>query len=179
MGYDDNYFNRDIPEQWFGRHGLLRPDQLAALCYALNWPFWVNGRTVARNPGLIVSMGCGQGLLEKKLEDMGYKVIGVDPNFGDIYQGSTRVEKYEGLDADTLMFVESIEHIPKDEILRVVRSLRSGARVIVTNFPDFHPIDVDNTGWDHITRIDDDFYNELLDGREPVVRRGSHLVFDV
>lgn len=179
MGYDDNYFERGIAEQWFNKNGLLRPDQLAALCYVFDLPYWRQSENRLRKPGTIVSMGCGLGFLEKKIEDMGFTVIGVDPYFAEQYIGSRCEKLLPNEPIQTLVFCEAIEHISKKEILDAIAGVSPGGRVIITNWADFHPIPVDGTGWDHITRIDDELYDELTNGRKVIIRRGSHLVFEI
>lgn len=184
-GYDVGYYRRDAPEFWFGGHGLLRPDQLAAVCYAFGVPFWGSEPYAPRDPGLIVSMGAGEGYLEGELERLldGH-VVGVDPSPGarQLYRGSrwcpaaTRT-LING--AGTVIFGESIEHIPLEETLQVRAWMAPGSRLIVVNWPDFHPIEPHLNGWDHITRVDDALYDRLAAGGRVVLRRGSHLVVDI
>lgn len=177
--YTSDYYKRDIDEYWFDKNGLLRPDQLAAICYAYGMPFF-GGVFAKREPGLVYSIGCGEGVLERHLENMGCEVIGVDPSCGadELYRGETLIDKYEG-GGDTIIFCEAIEHIPADEIERIFSLIPVGARVIITNWPDFHPIHPDGTDKDHITLVDDELYDRLSTSGEIIVRRGSHLVIDV
>lgn len=173
--YNDQYFHRNIPETWFRQNGLLRPDQLAALCYVFDWPFWKPERT-KRKPGKILSVGCGIGFLEKKLEDMGCRVIGFDPYFSDEYMGKECLTKYNGETCDTLLFCESLEHLDIKLIMQIIDNQPKGCRVVITNWPDYHPIPTN--GADHITEVNDELFDRLLDGREPIIRRGSHLVYE-
>lgn len=176
MSYNDTYFNRNIPETWFRKVDLLRPDQLAGFCYVMDWPFWTNHRTDRRKPGHVLSVGCGLGQLEKKLEDNGVKVTGYDPYYYEDYIGRECKQHYKGEQYDTILFCESIEHLPVAEIDYIINSQRGGTRIIIVNWPNNHPILPE--GFDHITQIDDEFFDKLLDGRKPLVRQGSHLVFD-
>lgn len=178
-GYTDAYYCRDIHEYWFEQHGLLRPDQLAALCYTFNRPFWGMPASPPRDPGHVVSIGCGAGFLEATLERLGVTVTGVDPSPGarHLYQGSTLVDRYGG-GGDTLIFCESIEHLPADETDRIISLAPTGARIIIVNWPDFHPIHPDGSGWDHVALIDDHRFDQLTAGHTIVERHGSHLVFD-
>lgn len=167
---------------------ILRADQLAALCYALNWPYW--GREVKndddRDPGRILSIGCGRGELESQLETLGFAVTGVDPSAGakEMYRGSTFSPIWTPemvRSANTVIFCESIEHIPLEQTLELFTHLCTGTRVIVVNYIDFHPIipSPDDDGWDHITQIDDALYNQLSAGKTVLLRRASHLVLEV
>lgn len=175
--YTNQYYERPLAEFWFEQFGLVRPDQLAALSYAYGISPW-NGAWTQRNPGIIYSIGCGTGMLEVTLEKMGNVVIGVDPSTGakNKYRGSKLIDKYEG-GGDTIMFVESIEHIPMAELDRIFSLVPSGARIIVVNWPDFHPINP-FPGHDHITLIDDQMFDRISALGTTVLRRGSHLVVD-
>lgn len=175
--YTDEYYKRDQPEYWFTKHGILRPDQLAALCYAYGLPFWGEPDGI-RDPGLVYSIGCGSGELEAALEKLGNTVVGVDPSRGAkaLYKGKDIVDEYPG-GGDTVIFCESIEHIPHDITKGIFSRIPKQARVIVVNWPDLHPIPAVGDG-DHITDIDDVFYDRLSDGRKVILRRGSHLVLE-
>jgi hypothetical protein len=181
-GYSPAYYQRDIRENWFAPHGLLRPDQLAAVCYAYGWPFDGNERYRRRDPGRIMSIGCGRGDLEAELERMGAEVIGVDPSHGaqTLYRGTTLQPDTTGMeDCQTVLFVESIEHLPKAMIEDLWPRFSSGTRVVIVNWRDFHPIEPEpNDGWDHITLVDDDLFDWLCGGFNVWVRNGSHLVID-
>jgi hypothetical protein len=109
---------------------------------------------------------------------MGHRVIGVDPSEGahELYKGKEIISEYPG-GGDTIVFCESIEHIPQDELDRIFSLIPQDARIIIVNWLHYHPIIPDGS-LDHITRIDDDYYNKLAEGRKVVVRQGSHLVLD-
>ncbi len=184
-GYTRDYYLRD---RTFLPAGVLRPDQLAALCYALDWPFWgfevpVNAW---REPAPVLSIGAGRGELEREFERLGYEVVGVDPSVGahELYAGTTLVSAWTPelvAAARTVVFCESVEHVPESETLALLDHVGPGTRVIVVNFPDYHPIVPDPAadGWDHITRVDDALYDRLA-GRATrvVLRRASHLILD-
>jgi SAM-dependent methyltransferase len=183
-GYDAAYYQRDAPEFWFGRYGLPRPDQLAAICYIFGVPFWGTEPYAPRNPGLVVSIGAGEGHLEQTLERMGLAVTGVDPSPGalELYRGGLLVgQARQALigSARTVIYNESIEHIPVEQTMQVREWMVPGSRLIVVNWPDFHPIEPHVNGWDHITRVDDSLYDRLAAGGTVALRRGSHLVVDV
>lgn len=174
--YDADYFQRDIPENWFSKYGLLRPDQLAAFCYTFGLPFWGNEELKPRQPKLVYSIGCGTGVLESFMEQF-TDVIGVDPMDGakQLYKGKRIQDTYQG-GGDTIIFCESIEHIPEEEIKRILDLVPNGARVVIVNWLAYHPLPTN--GWDHITPIDDKFFDDISNGWEVLVRRHSHLVME-
>lgn len=179
--YKTSYYQRDNFEAWFPEGGLPRPDELAAIAYAHGRGFFnpiLNPtQYTLRHPGVIYSIGCGAGSLEKRLEDMGYTVIGVDPSPGakELYRGSTLVEEYEG-GGDTIIFCESVEHLFKDQFDAIWNKIPDKAWVIFVNWPDYHPLKLDNSGYDHVRLIDDEFYDQLQEVSRVIFRRGSHLV---
>ena len=88
-----------------------------------------------------------------------------------------------GLTPDTVIFCESVEHIPGKEffaafeIIKNMLTVTSGL-MIITNWIYFHPIQKNrNMDWNHITTIDDAVYDSLAAQAKSVVfRQGSHLV---
>lgn len=178
VNYTPGYYDRDIAEHWFKHHGLLRPDQLAAVCYTYGIPFWGTDEHEPRNRGKIISIGCGAGELEKWLEDRGEEVIGVDPSAGakQLYKGKILVPLYPG-GGKTIIFCESLEHIPREEIDRIWSLIPKGARVIIVNWPDYHPLMAEG-GWDHITTINEALFDQLSEGFKVILRRNSHLVLE-
>lgn len=175
--YNDQYFQRDVPETDFLKKKLLRPDQHAALCYALGFN---NEKRLPRNPGYTVSVGCGAGFLEWELMEHA-NVLGLD-----IVDNRQYLIPFElgGLEAippcHTLIFCESIEHIPEDEWdahWPAVKHAIKGGLLIITNWMDYHPIIKDKEGYDHVRTIDDAFYEKLSQEAKKVIHReGSHLV---
>lgn len=177
--YTKDYYQRDIAENWFDEYGLLRPDQLAAFCYAVGLPFWGDENLKRRNPGLIYSIGAGTGVLESFLENQGFRVTGVDPSPGakKLYRGKKLIDRYKG-GGKTIIFCEAIEHIPRGEILRILGLVPTGSRVIIVNWLSHHPITPDKSSWDHITQIDDGFFKYISTGWRVLVKRFSHLVME-
>lgn len=178
--YSDEYFSKNQAENWFMPHGLLRPDQLAALCYAFGWPFWGDEHYQQRQPDGIMSIGCGEGYLESVLERMGERVIGVDPSPGaeKLYRGRVLHKDVSAItECRTIIFCESLEHIPLEQILGIWKKAARETRFIVTNWPAYHPIPADSE-WDHITEVNDALFARLSRWMYPIVRRGSHLVVD-
>lgn len=174
--YGTDYFIRNIPENWFIEYNLIRPDQLAAFCYAFGLPFWGDEGLERRKPEQVYSIGCGVGTLEAYMETY-CPVIGVDPTEGarNLYKGSQLIDNYEG-GGDTLIFCESIEHIERSEIDRILSLVPNGARVIIVNWLSHHPLNTN--GFDHITRIDDQFFDEISSRWKVLVRNRSHLVME-
>ena len=86
---------------------------------------------------------------------------------------------------DTIVMCESLEHIPKrefDKAFEVMRGMLAdaaggGGMLIITNWPDFHPIRPMRFHWDHVRTVDDSLYDRLAGlASSTVFRRGSHLV---
>ncbi len=179
MNYDAGYYERENHENRYKRLGMLRPDQYAAACYTLGLKFHDNDVDAPRNPGIISSIGCGEGVLEAFLERLGHTVVGVDPSPGaqQLYRGTWLTDRYPG-DAGTVLFVESLEHLPVDVFDDIWQRIPAHTRIVVTNWLTFHPIEPDGSGWDHITRVDDELYDRLSEGHRVVKRHGSHLVLD-
>ena len=179
MYYDNSYYEREIPENWFKKQGLLRPDELAAVCYAFGQPFFGKDFYKPRTPKKVYSIGCGEGYLDAKLIEMGCDVTGVDPSPGikHRYKGKKLQKTYEG-GGDTIIFCESIEHLYTEQFKEIWEKIPPCAWVIFVNWPDFHPIEPDTTGYDHVTRIDDEYYDSISYGQRIMFRRGSHLVME-
>lgn len=177
--YKEGYYQRDNAENWYSRLELPRPDELAAISYAHGRGFFAPylGKGLIRTPRNIFSIGCGRGDLDKRLLDMGYNVVGVDPSPGAkvLYRGSTLVDAYEG-GGDTIIFCESVEHLFPDQFAEIWNKIPDSAWVIFVNWPDYHPLRPDNSGYDHVRLIDDAFYDQLQEGNRVIFRRGSHLV---
>lgn len=177
--YVESYYERDIPENWFKERNLLRPDELAAIAYAFGQPFTEKGAYPQRIPKKVYSIGCGEGFMESQLEKLGVEVVGVDPAPGlkGKYLGKTLVKEYPG-GGDTIIFCESIEHLYPEQFQEIWDKVPTCAWVIIVNWLDFHPIEPDNTGFDHVTRIDDDYFDKISFGQRVKFRRGSHLVME-
>lgn len=182
--YDVAYYRRPgLAERWFPQRGMLRPDQLAAVCYTFGVPFWGDEPYTYREPPSwrVMSIGCGAGDLECELERLACEVIGVDPSWGarELYCGKVLQDDIGGIeDCPTVIFCESLEHLPRPVIDRAFARIRRGTRIIITNWPSYHPLEPTPDGWDHITRVDDALFDDLATGCKVIVRRGSHLVLD-
>jgi len=156
-----------------------------------------------RKPSLVFSIGCGRGELETALHITGVNVIGSDPcpvmneitqetverwtdgngpMFLNMYTGdATEYLIDRGLIPDTVIFCESIEHIHVQDFDKAWNYLKSCLKItngllVITNFITFHPINA-SSKWDHITRIDDAFMDNLASqAKSTIFRQGSHLV---
>jgi len=154
-----------------------------------------------RTPKFVVDIGCGRGELLLSYQLLNIDCVGIDPSPGakelvpqtmkweDIKQYKfINCGMLEGLrqieSADTIVMCESIEHVREIEFnkaWKIVCDLlnKTHGLFIVTNWINYHPIPVDGTGYDHIRRIDNVFYDTLsLDAKKVIFRRGSHLVLE-
>ena len=151
-----------------------------------------------RLPGLVLSVGEGRGELAAAYARLRTSFIGVDPSPGseELIPNTIKTWAYgenssefwntdiisalPKLDIrkpDTVIFSESIEHIPMEEgDLIIERAKEWGALLIVSNVLDFHPIKIDNTGWNHIRLIDDDLYDSIEAMGTLVYRNKSNLI---
>lgn len=201
-GYDRHYYlGRDIPEVRNYAKGQLRSDQLACLAYAYGGDgrfasqALAASRGASRTPRLVLDIGAGRGELAAAFALAGVEVVGLEPSRAarTIYRRTLRtwggsepvlardIDDVEGC-PDTVICCESLEHIPAGEFdrmwFRICEWLdRTRGRFIVANWRDNHPIEVDDSNWDHVRRVDDELYDSLsADAREVVYREGSHLV---
>ena len=162
---------------------------------------------MTRKPGLVLDAGAGRGEISALLNHAGIRCIAIEPasvgpdmiretslkycgakyperrilNTG-LYDGLLRMQGDDDT-PDTVIMCESLEHIPEREFDRsfeVMRyMLRGGGRLVITNWPDFHPIERTPLHWDHIRTVDDSVYDRMA-GRaaRTIYRRGSHLVLE-
>ena len=155
---------------------------------------------LGRMPNLVYDMGCGRGEVAATLVYMGISAVAVDPShaagalvgetasrFYGLPGASVPFERATCLEAlrksvqapDTIIFCESIEHMPMKELTASFDWIRDcgDVRVIVTNWPTYHPIRAPPGDWNHVHDVDDELYDRLASrARKTVVRHGSHLV---
>lgn len=186
----------------YTREETRRLEKLSGTPYLQHWSKIFNGRK--RTPNLVADVGAGRGEICALLSLGGISNVGIDPSPGaatlfpkTMTQWANKLNylfynlnstdglmrlMYLNMFPDTIIMCESIEHIRRDEfeatwvLIKQILTKTSGL-FVVTNRLKFHPIAPDNTGYDHITRIDDSLYDRL--SKESVgvlVREKSHLV---
>lgn len=158
-----------------------------------------------RSPKLVFDMGCGRGEIAATLVHLGVRAVAVDPSasaealvdetaqkFYGLAPGAVPFKRSTGLKAlrthsevpDTIVFCESVEHIPLHELYSTFEWIAShagaasdGILVVITNWPRLHPIRAVSGDWDHVHDVDDDLYDKLCSyASQTVARHGSHLV---
>ena len=159
-----------------------------------------------RTPQSVLEIGSGSGQISCTLSHMGYSVQSTDlnPHAGGFHQAraidmynNEISEDYHLLlgdlnsvggqlnldDVDTVLLIESIEHIYNDEwqtflelALPVFR--KNHTHLIITNFQDMWPIG-DMDGDEHCNTIDDAFFNHLASFANKVLFRDrAHLALE-
>lgn len=163
--------------------------------------------SATRTPRLVFDIGCGRGEVAATFAYLGIEVVAIDPSASVGHLVSltpsklygmksdavkfTRATAFESLSSspvvpDTIVFCESIEHIPVKEVDKTIEwvalhadARAAGIRVIITNWPYFHPIRAVPGDWDHVHDVDNEFYDHLASAaKSTIVRHGSHLVLD-
>ena len=84
---------------------------------------------------------------------------------------------------DTILMVESLEHIPEEAFEPVWQAIKSQfhGRIIVVNWPDYHPIWIgrDASPEEHCRVVDDELYDAWsAEAQSVYTRKGSHLALD-
>lgn len=158
-----------------------------------------------RTPHRVLEIGGGRGEVATVLKHMGVDVVSVElgPEAEKWYaatayhyfgQGAESVKPVNqpiqhamaDLDLssfDTILMVESLEHIPAEAFEPVWQAIKSNfkGRFIVVNWPDYHPIWVgrDAGPEEHCRLVDDALYDAWSAAAKSVyTRRGSHLALD-
>jgi len=158
------------------------------------------GFTPRRNPGRVLDVGCGRGQLEAALIYLGIPFTAIDFSEDAVELTKQTCLKWSGIPSrdearfaihqlelkdvgvlrtnfDTVVFSESIEHIPEEDFNIALPYFKlSHARLIIVNKIDFHPIEPDDSGWNHIRRITDEVYDDIAQHGEVIFREKSHLV---
>jgi len=116
-----------------------------------------HGRVLARlqelNPGKVLDLGCSGGLLDEKLQRLGYFVVGVDYReidgvrlrMNDFYQADLNngVPEEVGVDYDILLACDVIEHLVDPTLLlnEARQRIRASglALICVPNFSHWYP----------------------------------------
>jgi len=162
-------------------------------------------KNATRHPKRVLEIGGGRGEVATALAHMGIDVVSVEPGSGAERWYASTAEKFFGhlekpvvpvvkfiQDAmvdidlstfDTILMVESLEHIPEDQFEGVWESIRTEfkGRMVIVNWPDYHPIWIgrDAGPLEHCRLVDDALYDKWsAQAKECVFRMGSHLVLD-
>ena len=152
-----------------------------------------------RTPRMVVDIGCGRGVLSAAFWQVDIPCVSIDFSPAAVqvtretikeWTGKSGIVRYGHADEilsqtpyqyDTVIFAESAEHIPIDEMWRifdvVIEQLRKvNGMLIIVNWINNFPIGPDGMGWDHITWVDEDMFGRLESLAERTVfRQGAHL----
>ena len=162
---------------------------------------------VPERPLYVADIGCGLGALTALMLACGARVDAVDPSpfvktqIEDIITRFTREPmptyeayyRYYAMNLESYMstlikgnsfpdvffLVEAIEHIPRKEVFSAIDIMRKkgNCKLIITNVVDLFPIWPDGTGWNHISFVDEAYYDRLSRcAKKEIMRSGSHLV---
>lgn len=161
--YEGQHSGKQEAPAW--KHQVLRKDQEIAIELVMCEP-----------PGLIVSVGAGMGLLERELENRGQMVIATEPSTYALENG--RSENRIRCDLGSLrittpctwLFSESMEHIPEPDIWAFMEWAKG--RLVVANWT--WPLETNCP--DHITRMDDAFFDKMCDSRHVYHRNAGYLL---
>lgn len=163
-----------------------------------------------RRPKHVLEVGSGRGEVSVALSSFaGIKVTSIEPSASFIDNVSwtenffnTKVpnglldirnvdirtfsESFEVDDFDTVIMVESLEHILEEDFnifyARMIEGLKkTRGRLVIVNWPHYHPIAIGQYApkEQHCRRVDDELYDRFAaDAYRQVYRFGSHLVLD-
>jgi len=159
-----------------------------------------------RCPTGILDVGAGRGEVGLALAHIGYNVQSVEPSslFPELikdtqaHYGFTNktitintdlvgaMDKIDWETLDTILFVESLEHITEADFNLVYPKIlatlkKNKGRLIIVNWIDYHPIAVGRyaPAVEHCREMNDELYDTLAkDAKTTVFRKGSHLVLD-
>jgi len=162
-----------------------------------------NSKIIPKN---ILDIGGGRGEVPVFLGEMGYNVISVDPQNSMDYWYRETSKRFFGLDhtpvkkinkpieeavenisfeeLDTILLVETLEHIPEklfDPVYEKIKNQFKG-RFIVSNWVHYQPIFFKRfqEEWEHphCRHVDDGLYDRWSSDASVVFRYGSHLVLE-
>lgn len=183
------------PNGRFEQHGYTIEQQVA----------FIQARR-QRIPRKVLEIGGGRGEVANTLVHLGVDCVSVELSpgadrwyrdtgehyFGHLHRPAVPIARgiEEVIDEiplsefDTIMMVESLEHIPAevfDPIWEQIRQQFKG-RFIVVNWPDYHPIWIgrDAGPQEHCRLVDDALYDLWAGQAQGVLQRmGSHLVLEL
>lgn len=155
-----------------------------------------------RQPKKIIDVGGGRGEFASICKYLGIDVVSVEPHpdalgwyqktashfFGNDFEPvipingniSTAFDSYTWSNVDTVVLVESLEHLEESEwsnLWSIAASLPD-LRLAITNSVNWHPIEIDvNLG--HIKLVDHELYDQMTrTAKSCSWRMGSHLVLN-
>jgi SAM-dependent methyltransferase len=158
-----------------------------------------------RTPKRVLEIGGGRGEVANVLKHMGVDVVSVELGaeakrwyqstgqhfFGNDFVAPVPVNKpiqmaLKDLDLssfDTILMVESLEHIPADQFEPVWQAIKTqfNGRFIAVNWPDYHPIWIgrDASPQEHCRLVDDALYDAWsAEAKSVHTRKGSHLALN-
>ena len=165
-----------------------------------------------RTPKKILEIGSGRGDVAIFLAKMGYEVVAIEPSPGaaewfDLTSEHFRRDSkgvvtllngcadefvnHEALEGiDSVIMVETLEHILEKDFKmmyeKILEVLPNDGRFIITNWIDYHPIEIGNRSWEssmhisieeHCRVVDDALYDSMIeDFGKCLHREGSHIV---
>ena len=89
---------------------------------------YVLGISNLKKDDILLDFGCGEGEIKKRLEESKIQVIGYDPT-----PEHTDIDDYTKLRPTKIISMDCFEHIPKDDILRILENFRKmNSNVIMT-----------------------------------------------
>ena len=163
----------------------------------------------SREPRGFLEIGAGRGEVSVSLAHLDYPVQAIEPSPGAVEWFAETAEHFfktpieanlklhnvpvhtvldliDWSTVDTVLMVESLEHILAEDFQPVYERIRDdlrtvGGRFIVTNWTDYHPINVGDyaPAEIHCRLVDDALYDSWSkDAKTVVYRNGSHLVLD-
>jgi SAM-dependent methyltransferase len=155
-----------------------------------------------RTPNRVLEIGGGRGEVATVLNHMGIDVVSVEPGAGAerwydetannyLFKGvkplvgfiDQVIDQLDLSTFDTILMVESLEHIPEPAFDRVWDRIVEDfqGRFITVNWVDYHPCPVGGFGAspeEHCRLVDDALYDKWSTQAECWFRNGSHLVLD-
>lgn len=181
-------------------HGLYTSNYKGSVSTGDQVDFVLTNKT--RTPKRVLDIGGGRGEIAHFFSNLGSPCVSIEPGLHaqTLYQytndlffdgQSTLVsllttdigKSLDVLDLqefDTIVFCESIEHIPETDFWNLWSQIKQRFQglVVITNWLHLHPIPVDLP--EHIFRIDDAVYDRLVsDSHRCVYRNQSHLVLEI
>ena len=151
----------------------------------------------------VLDIGCGRGEMEAMMYSLGIQFTAVDfsedavelttkainnfrlcakrplAHWQLFKMNASEIGKLHATHSfNTVLMSEVLEHIPADEFDLAFEAIRKWRPLlIITNWLEFHPIERDDTDWNHVRRVDDDDVFDMIAGHGKTrLRHGSHLV---